>query len=73
MQNGEREKKDLEKIKARERSTRAAIEQGDVEVPIVGQFTMAQLGLRMVMADDWGRLWRNDGDKLTRIYKPGAK
>lgn len=65
-----REQAELAKIKAREQSTRDAIQQGDVEVPLVSQFTYGQLRLRDVVADEWGRLWRVDSARLVLIFKP---
>ena len=59
-----------ELAKAREQSTRDAIRQGDTEVPLVGRFTFQQLRLEPVVADEWGRLWRVENDRLVRVYTP---
>lgn len=65
--NGTREQDALAKIKAVEASTKAAIRQRRPEVPLVSQFTMGQLGLSQVVADEWGTLWRVERDRLVRL------
>lgn len=51
-----------------ERNVRDAIRKG---APVVetGHFRTSDLGLRSVVADRWGRLWRVDEDRLTLIFR----
>lgn len=63
--------RELARIKQREADAKAAIEAGRPEVD-VGPFSMQQLGLSLAVVDAWGRIWRHDGSRLTRIYPQGG-
>lgn len=69
---GEREDADLAAVKARVQAIRDQIYIGVGSVE-AGQYPPAQLGLRPVYADIHGRLWRDDGDKYTRIGYPAGR
>lgn len=64
----------LEAIKQREQNVRDAIRRGEptIDLEAMGgmQFTQQQLRLRGVVADEWGRIWRCDGRKMTMIFSP---
>lgn len=69
---GEREDADIAAVKARVQDIRDRIYIGVPEVVALG-YPPAQLGLRPVYCDEWGRLWRDDGDKYTRIGYPAGR
>lgn len=70
-EQGDRERRGLAAIKQRESIVRDSIRRGEREVD-TGPFGMSQLGLRSVVADQWGRLWRVDGAKLVMLSHPGG-
>ena len=61
-----RAQRDLEAIKAREGSLRDMVRAG-ISPVVRGYFSPAQLGLRAIYADEWGRLWVDRGEALERI------
>lgn len=65
----ERMARDLAAIKDRERNARDAIRRGEPTVRI-GPLGSSQLGLRAIVADEWGRIWRVDGERLTLLVGP---
>lgn len=67
----ERALRDMAAIKAREGIVRDAIRRGEREVK-VSPFAPMQLGMRSVYADQWGRLWRDDGDRYVMLSHPGG-
>jgi len=62
----DRAKADMVAIKAREARVKSAIAGRELEVDI-GSFTMAQLGLSLVVADERGGLWNLRGQKLVLV------
>lgn len=64
----------LAAIKQREQNVKDAIRRGEPSIDLEAmrgmQFTQQQLGLRDVIADEWGRLWRTDRTRLTLIFSP---
>lgn len=72
-QSNGRHDADLAAIKAREDAVRDAIRRGEPSVDLSGgrlAMTRQQLGLRDVVADRWGRMWRVDAEALTLISGP---
>lgn len=61
-----RAQRDLQAIKDREGAVKDMIMAGTSPV-VRGYFSPAQLGLRPIYADEWGRLWVDRGDCLERI------
>jgi hypothetical protein len=68
-EHARRQQQDIAAIKERERFVRVRIERGERSVETQGM-TLQQMGLRWVVADLQGRLWRDDGDRLTLIFRP---
>jgi hypothetical protein len=66
----QRMERDLAAIKARVQNVRDAIRRGEPMVAADGSFNADQLGLRPILADEWGRLWRSDCDRLVLIFSP---
>lgn len=61
-----RAQRDLQAIKDREGAAKDMIMAG-ISPVVRGYFSPAQLGLRPIYADEWGRLWVDRGDCLERI------
>ena len=68
----ERSAQDIAAIKARVQAIRDLIYAGAWQVD-GGRYPPAQVGLRPVYCDQWGKLWRDDGDKYTRIGYPAGR
>lgn len=62
----------LAQIKMLEGIARDKIKAGEPEVDI-GPFNLAQLRLGVAAVDEWGRIWRINGQQLVLVYKPEAE
>lgn len=61
-------------IKQREQTVKDAIRRGEpmIDLQALGgiQFTDQQLGLRGLVGDEWGRIWRADRGRLVMVFSP---
>jgi len=60
----------LAQIKADEREAIEALRRGEDRVEISRPFTMQQLRLQGVWADEKGRLWRGEPNSFIKVFDP---